>query len=326
VEQCRSSKPRSTPPCESLPPRPDEEQREATSPEYSYATPAVLDSSQKTVDYPDLSSTPTPALRGPYPSEGRPAPSGYPESYSRQLPPLQYQSFQNESGASSGYHTTPSGWPATPRNPPRNASYINEAARPQFQSQYENPNEWTASHGMASRGLPATSQFPSQNTIRTPLVQYGGSAETGRSFDYYSPASGASVLSSRVPWQQGAQSGQNSTLGYQNQYPAQVPPSGLRYNMATAARRPYPVPNSTSAQYERSGYIPGVSPGGPQSMFPSYGLNPNSGLSQIDGPTSFENDPVDEVTGDMEYTTLTPHSSKGNSVGMLVWQRLEDVY
>jgi hypothetical protein len=324
VEQCRSSKPRSTPPCESLPPQPNEEQREATSPQYSYATPAVLDSSQKTVDYPDPSSTPT--LRRPYPSERGLAPSGYPEPYSRQPPPFQYQSFQNESDASSGYHTTPSGWFATPRNPPHNASYIKEAARPQFQGQYENPNEWTASHGMASRGLPATSPFPSQNTIRTPLVQYGGPTETGRPFDYYNSASRAPVISPRVPWEQGAQIGQNSTLGYQNQYPAQIAPSGLRYNMATAARGPYPVQNPTSAQYERSAYFSGAPPGRPQSMFPSYGPNPNSALSPIDGPASFENDPVDEVTEDMEYITLTSHSSKGNSVGMLAWQRLKDVY
>jgi hypothetical protein len=324
VEQYGSSKPRSAPQTESLPPPPNEEQRETSSPEYLYATPAVLDSSRKTVDYPDPSSTPT--LRHPYPSEGGPAPSGYPELYSRQPPQFQYQSFQNESGTSPGYHTTPSGWPATPRNPPHSASYIKEAARPQFQGQYDNPNEWTASHGMASRGLPSTSPFPSQNTIRTPLVQYGGPTEAGQSFDYYNQASRAPVLPSRVPWEQGAQTGQNSTLGYQNQYPAQIAPSGLRYNMATGAPSPYPVQNSTSAPYERSAYLPGASRGRPQSMFLPYGPNPNSGLSPIDRPTSFNNNPIDEVTRDMEYTTLTSHSSKGNSVGMLVWQRLEDVY
>lgn len=303
-KKAKSSDPRSVPKTESLPPRPNEEQREETSPQYSYATPVALDSSQETVEHPDPSITPT--LRRPYPTESRPALSRFPDP-TTQPPPFRYQD-QNLSNP-------PSEWPAPGRFPQQNPTQVGETASSHFHGQYSDPYGWTpnydskAEYGTSYRGPAAPSHFIYQSTVQRPSV--------APSVSHFPSRGPALSPGAPLPRQYGALPGQNTTLGYQNQYSTQTVPSGLGSNSVLAARNPYLVENPV--QQSRSNYFPGSTGGRPQSMYVSYAHGPNPGVPplQTEGPASYEGDFVDDMTRDMAYSTLTTRSRRESSAGML---------
>jgi len=155
-----------------------------------------------------------------------------------------------------------------------------------------------------------TSHFRTQNTAsRSSMVpgsyyQTGAPAESTWSYEYDNrwEVPTPQMGSPGVPWQWSSPARQNTNTQYQNPVSlrGQTAQSGLEFNAAPAAQN-----LSYATKDDRS-----------QSMYISHEPSLDSSIRPLEAERS-EDDSVDDMTRDMEYSTLTTHSRKQREKGTL---------
>jgi hypothetical protein len=302
--------------------------------EYTYAVPAVSNSSQETFDHPDPSSTPTPQRQ--YRPEGRPGASGlqaYP-ALTRQPLPSGYPASPFGSNAQSGYNTTRSGWPTPSEIPRQYPIQTVQNDSPYFQRQYDEPTRRTAAssfqpqYAVSYGAQTAPSHFGGESTVQPASLTTFESPYQSRDqpgsrwsslYDGSIPAGPMALPRASHPYS--TPFGGNATPGYQNRNSApggRTAPSGFKVNMAPAVQNLYSVQTVPSSQRETPNYPPAPRRGGPQSMYVST-PTPNSKITQPEtgGSASSEEDPVDKVIRKIEISSLRDQRHRRSSVGTL---------
>lgn len=326
-----SSEPRSAHQSGSLPSRPnEEEQDEATSPQYSYTTPVEPEGLSEPFEPPDQSITPT--LQRPYPSDGRLGLSGLPGQLpASNRPPVHfgYQAAQFGLSAPSGYEVAPPLW-----TQPSGLTSQYPGQPGQYDDSY---GSMTSSRTQEMYGVPSSSQnaishFRSRNTApvasmapgsyyqnRTPAESTRPSEDDNR-WEVPTPQ----IASPGAPWQRSSPAGQNANIQYQSPAtaPGQTAPSGFELNAGPASEILSYVPNYSSLPREPHNYFPAAKGSGSRSINISYLPRFNSGTlpSESEISASYEDGRVDDITNDMENSTLTTHSHDGSQKGRLFYQ------